>query len=194
MDRDTDFYVYLISDGSSHVYKDNKISSFKILLPRQLRLNKSFRVCLKQIHFPTDIVEQSFKLLLNPSHYHNSLLPVQLDTNFDAQVIEPDDSFDDVATVSQVDKEAVAQKHNFGKQLYVYTDIIQPVAVASDYIPLLTVVPFNNTGLFEPQHPVYHKLLGQELQTISIWIRDHLALPVQFRNGRVIILLHFVSV
>lgn len=189
MDRETDFYIYLVSDGSSQVYKNNTISSFKILLPRQLRLTKSYRVCLKQIHFPTDIAETTFKIL-DPTSYHASLLPVKLSNDFGANIIVDDNALAEPPSESDQDHRSTLT--NFGKQLYVYTDIIQPVAVASDYIPLLSVIPFTSTGLFEPQHPVFHKLIGQEIQTISIWIRDHLARPVRFQNGRVIILLHFV--
>lgn len=208
MDGDTDFYVYLISDGSSHVYPANKVSAFKILLPRPLRLNKTYRVGLKQIHFPTDIEDHHGFKLLGPTQYLNSLLPVKLNRKYEAKEIVsaevPDAELQDLQesrTASSTSHQQEQQQQenedvpqDFGKQLYIYTDIIQPVAVASDFISLLSVVPFTSTGLFEPQHPVFHKLIGQEIQTISIWIRDHLSRPVKFRNGRVIILLHFISV
>lgn len=222
MDKESDFYVYLISDGCSHVYPDNKMSRFKVVLPKQLRLNKSFRVCLRQIHFPTELDDPPPEFKSLAMFMYNTVFPtkqepplppvIRPNITLNANIVTPkEDTHTNSVREENEEAEDDEELHtppisrnehgnrpvvvnNFGKQLYVYTDIIQPIVVASEYMPLLAVVPFSPLGLFEPLHPVFHRLIGQDIQTVSVWICDHLSRPVRFRTGRVIILLHFIAV
>ena len=81
--------------------------------------------------------------------------------------------------------------------LFVYCDIVRPNFVGDSFSSLLKVVEVPSKSKFRDQvvlrynQPDYYPLIGSEVETIEIDIKDDSGIRVPFNFGRVIITLHF---
>jgi len=75
-----DFYVYLTSDDSIHLFPDNKPSEFTVNLGRNITLKGNWTCALKEItyHVHQDLPETVYILCnkCEPSYVRNTYLPI----------------------------------------------------------------------------------------------------------------------
>ena len=78
--------------------------------------------------------------------------------------------------------------------LYIYTDIAEYQIVGDESAPLLCVTSTSGSSdiidkIYDSPH--YVKVARNNIETIEIDIRSEFGKPIQFKNGQVVIKLHF---
>lgn len=86
--------------------------------------------------------------------------------------------------------------HAFHHTVYVYADFVQSQFVGDSSVPLLQTIPlskpeYGSYKTYSPRHLTYIPVLGRELSSPLIYLRDHTGAKISFNYGMVTVQLHF---
>lgn len=89
-----------------------------------------------------------------------------------------------------------ADMNAFHHSVYVYGDFIEAQYVGDASVPLLQTVPLNSPEYgtyvtYSPRHLTYVPVLGGDLHSPLIYLRDHAGEKIDFNSGITTVLLHF---